>query len=298
MSISIFKPELWSPVLQRHLDRTLVYAQPKCANRNWEGDIADEGTTVKIQKIGDPTIHTYVTGEDMAAPERPDGTTQSLVVDQQKSFNVAIDDVDAAQVNIEALQEFATRAGVKMAQTIDAFVSAKIVTEATTNIIGTDEVPTVVKSDGTGNFTPYQFAVEIKRKLAAQNAPLDSLWIAVTPDFEAAVYKDPTFIAAGSEVGAEFVRNGGIGSLAGVEILRTTGAPTSAGSGGSAVPNVKIIAGAGNYATTFANQLTKMEAYRIQNQFGDAVKGLEVYGAKVLEPASLVVGHVKSSGLG
>lgn len=293
MSIDIFKPEIWSARLQRHLDRVTVYAQPQVCNRDWEGEIAEAGDTVHINKLGDPTILTYVPGVDMAAPQRPDGTTLALVVDQFKAFNVAIDDVDNAQTKPKLLDGFSTRAGVKMAQTIDSFVGATMAVAVTTNVIGTDVSPVVVKADGTGDFTPYQFAVEYRRLLASHDAPLDSLWMAISTDLESEFLQDPKFTEGGGGIGdASVVRNGQIGRVAGFDILRTTGTPSSPGSGGSPVANHKMIGGAGNYATTFANQLTKMEAYRIQNQFGDAVKGLEVYGAKVLEPETLVQGHV------
>jgi hypothetical protein len=58
------------------------------------------------------------------------------------------------------------------------------------------------------------------------------------------------------------------------------------------VPNFKVLAGAGNYSTTFASQLSKLEAYRIEKQFGDGLKGLELYGAKIVEPETLVMAHV------
>lgn len=294
MAISDFIPEIWSARLQRHLDRALVYAQPTVCNRDWEGDISQAGDTVHIQKIGDPEIKTYTPNVNMAAPEEATGTTQALTVDQFRYFNVSIDDVNKAQALGTPLDSFATRAGVKMAQTIDAFVASKLTAAATTNKVGTDEKPVKVLADGTGDFTPYELAVELRRQLAGQNAPLDSIWLAISPDFEAEIMKDKNYISSGSEIGAEFIRNGAIGMIAGFEVLRTTGVPTSEGSGETKVANEKILAGAGNYATTFANQVTEIEAYRPELRFGDAVKGLEVYGAKVLEPETIAQAHVAS----
>lgn len=293
MSISVFKPELWSAVLKRHLDRKLIYAQPTVCNRNWEGDIQGMGDSVKIQKVGDPTIRDYEQNTDMNAPERPEGTQSVLNIDQFRYFNIAIDDVDAAQVNVDLLNAFAERAAVKMAQNIDAYVSALIVSEATTNTLGTETAPVEVADEG-GEYTPYELTVEARRLLAEQNAPIDngSLWMVIGPTLESQIYKDPNYIAKGSEIGAQFVRNGSIGGLNGFEVIRTTGTPTAKGTE-EKHENVKVIFGCGNYATTFANQLTKIEAYRIQNQFGDAIKGLEVFGAKVIEPETLVVASVK-----
>jgi N4-gp56 family major capsid protein len=291
VAIDNFIPEFWAARLQRHLDGALIYAQPQVCNREWEGEIAQAGDTVHIQKIGNPEIKDYDPGIDMDAPEEPDGSTLALTVDQFRYFNVMIDDVNKAQVNVNLLDGFAQRAGVGMAQTMDAFVAGKMVAAATVNHLGTDAVPIIVKADGSGDFTPYELAVEIEAQLEESNAPSGNHWMVVNPSLMKEIRKDDAFIKA-SEMGAEMVRNGVIGQISGIELLTTTRVPTSAGSGGSPVPNNKILAGAGNYATTFANQVTEMKAYEPERRFGDATKGLEVYGAKVLEPETLSVGHV------
>ncbi len=292
MAIDMFVPEYWSAVLQRHLDNTLVYAQPEICNRDWEGEISEAGDTVHINKIGDPEIKDYDPGVDMDAPEEPDGTTQTLTVDQFKYFNVMIDDVNKAQANVNLLQQFGARAGVQMANTIDAFVGGKIAAAATVNVTGTDATPIKVKADGSGDFTPYELAVEMRRQLKSQEVPINDIWMVIDADLEAEILEDPKYIEGGSELNAATVRSGLIGRIAGFQVLVTQAVPTSPGSGGTKVPNVKVLAGAGNYATTFASQVTEMKAYEPERRFGDATKGLEVYGAKVLEPETVAQAHV------
>jgi N4-gp56 family major capsid protein len=292
VAIDIFIPEVWSARLQRHLDNTLVYAQPEICNREWEGEIKESGATVHINKIGDPEIKDYDPGVDMDPPEEPDGTSQALVVDQDKYFNVMVDDVNKAQANVKLLDRFGQRAGVQMANTIDAFVGGKIAAASTVNVTGTDASPIVVKADGSGDFTPYELAVEMRRQLKSQEVPINDIWMVIDADLEAELLEDPKYIE-GSQIGAETVRSGQVGRLAGFQILVTQAVPASPGSGGGThVPNVKVLAGAGNYATTFASQVTEMEAFRPERRFGDAVKGLEVYGAKVLEPETVTQAHV------
>lgn len=296
--VDVFIPEFWSTRLLRHLDRVLIYAQEQCSNRDWEGEISEAGDTVHIQKVGDPTIFDYEPGVDMPGAERPDSDTLALVVDQFKAFNVGIDSVEKAQANVNLLDKWATRAGVRLAQVVDAYV-ASLQVAAATNEVGSDESPVVVAADGSGDLTPYELAVELRRQLAAVDAPLDSLWVAISPDLEAEFLKDPSFIEGSDQGqgGGSLVRTGQIGRVAGFDVLRTTGVPTTAslasGSGSGEGPDSeKILAGAGNYATTFAQQLTELTAYSPEKQFGDAVKGLEVYGAKVVEPETLAVAHV------
>lgn len=288
MSIANFKPTIWSARLRRHLDAALVYAQPTVANRNWEGEIADMGDSVKINKVGDPSIFDYTPNEDMPAPETPDGDQVTLLIDEFRGFNVGIDDVDAAQVNVALLDEFAKRAGVAMAKDTDATVAAKMVLGAhADNQLGTDEAPISVLASGSGDYTPYELVVELARLLADQEAPEDGLWIAINPTLEAQFRLDDNFILADQGRGGDsVVRTGKIGEVAGFDVLRTTRTPKTANA-------TKILAGAGNYATTFANQITKVKAYEPERRHGDAVKGLEVYGVKVIEPETLALAHVE-----
>jgi N4-gp56 family major capsid protein len=289
MAIAIFIPEVWSARYQRHLDSSLVYAQPTVVNRNYEGEIQTAGDTVRIFKVSDPTVKTYTRNTDMDAPERPDGTEQQLVVDQEKYVRIGIDDVDERQA-LPVFGEYALRAARQMRQTIDAFVAARMSAAATANVVGTDASPISVKADGSGDMRPYQLAVELRRQLNSQEAPEDGRWMVINEDIEAEILNDDKFIPAG----AAEQRTGQIGRIAGFDVLRTTAVPTSPGSGGSPAPNAKVLAGAGNYATSFANQLSKNETGRIPNQFGDEWRLLEVYGAKVIEPETLAQAHVAS----
>lgn len=153
------------------------------------------------------------------------------------------------------------------------------------NHIGSDGTPVDVALSG-GDYTPYDLLVEARRLLNAQDAPEEGRWAVINEDLEATFLHDEFYIAvAGPET-----RTGQIGRVAGFDILRTTSVPTSQAGGGS----IKMLFGAGNYALTWADQITKMEAYRIERQFGDALKTLNVYGAKVIEPESIGVAHVSA----
>lgn len=291
MAIDQFVPEVWSALLRRYLDATLVYAGPTMTNRNYEGEIAQEGDTVHIQQIGDGgTIKTYVPNTDIDPPEAPDGTEQTLVVDQSKYYNIGLDDVNRIQAHVELLTPWAQRTARKFRVIIDAFVAGRMQAAAPAeNTLGSDAVPIEVKADGTGDFTPYRFFVELRRRMHAQDAE-DGLWAVIDEDLEAEVLNDDKYIPAGDAA----TRSGEIGRIAGFTIFRTTAVPTSPGSGGVPVPNAKIIFGSGNYATTVAHQLSELVAYNPERRFADAIKGLELYGAKVIEPETLGLAHVAS----
>lgn len=283
MSIDHFVPEIWSARLQRHLDANLVFAS--LVNRNWEGEIRRQGDTVHIQQIGTPTITNYSKYQS-ATPEQPRGTTQSLTIDRDKTFYISIDDLDAVQANVNLLDQYANRAGVAMAQTVDGDISARMVAGAGINI-GRDDAPVVIGRDDYDSF--YRFAVDLRAQLAGNDAPDEGLWMVINPDLEAIALDDDRFLPAGDDRQV----TGQIGRIAGFNVLRTTRVPTSRGSGDTPTANAKVLFGAGTYGTTFANQLLAIEAERLQGgRFEDALKGRNVWGCKVIEPETLGCAHV------
>lgn len=294
MSIDAFIPEFWSARQRRFLDAVLVFAGPGQTNRDYEGGFEQGGDTLRLPRIsGGGTIKTYTRRVPIDSPEYPDGTSLTLVIDQEKYYNVAMDDVDAVQVNWDMLDAWARRTARNYATVIDGFVAGRMLAGAhASNIVGTDAVPVEVLADGTGDFTPYELMVELRRRLQAQNAPMEARWVVIDEDIEAQFLLDDRYIEVAQA--PEMMRTGQIGRIAGFDVLTTTAVPTSPGSGGSPVPNNKIIGGAGNDATTVAHQLSKLVAYQPDNRFEDALKGLEVYGAKIVEPETLVVAHVEA----
>src|SRR4051812_20408145 len=98
VSIANAIPQVWAAAILRALDTLLVYGSPTVINRDYEGEIADAGDTVNIVTVGDVTISNYVKDTDMAGPEALVDAALKLVIDQQKSFNFAVDNIDAAQM--------------------------------------------------------------------------------------------------------------------------------------------------------------------------------------------------------
>lgn len=298
MAVDNFIPEFWSARLRRFLDSKLVMAQPRVMNRNWEGEVSQAGDTVHIQRIGGGgTIRDYVRDTAMTAPDRPTDNSLTLTVDQQKAFYIAVDDVNEVQSNVGLMSEFMARTGRNLALVLDGFAASTFVAGATaSNILGTDGTPIHIKADGTGDYTPYKFCVEARRLLQKQSTPGEDRWMVINADMEAEFLKDPVFITGGQgaaeALGDGAVRQGQIGRIAGFDILTTEAITASAGSGGTPVANHKLVFGDGNYSLTWADQVIKVEAERLQGQFGDAVKGLNVYGAKIVEPESYGVAHV------
>ena len=94
-----FIPTVWAARLLSALEKSLVYGQAGVVNRDYEGEINQSGDTVKIGSIGDPTIGTYTKDTDITIQALTDAE-QTLLINQQKYFGFAVDDIDKIQQNV------------------------------------------------------------------------------------------------------------------------------------------------------------------------------------------------------
>lgn len=302
MAIDKFIPEVWSARLTRIVEPKLVVAQ--FVNHDHEGEIADQGDTVHIRNFTTGgTVRDYSRNTAMAAPDRASDGEQVLTVDQAKAIYIAVDDVDAVQADLTIMDKFLERTGRNLADVLDKFAANRFIAGAlAANVIGTTIAPQIVSNTAGANIlSPYQFCVEARRRLAKQSVPLENLWMVVNADLEALFLNDSAFIEGGGGIGdADVVRNAKLGRIAGFDIVRTEAVPSATRSvdiTGSDLAeetgdHATVLFGAGNYAHTWADQLVKTEAERLQAQFGDAIKGLHVYGSKIVENVSYGVAHV------
>ena len=139
MSVSSFTPEVWSKEILVALQNVHVYA-PLC-NRDYEGDIANMGDTVRINGIGDITITTYTKDTDINPPQALTDAQTALVVDQAKYFNFAVDDVDALQQQPKVMGEALDRAAYGIGEGIDDFVAGLYVNAPSANMLGSSGSP-------------------------------------------------------------------------------------------------------------------------------------------------------------
>ena len=278
MAVDTFIPEIWSAELLTALEADYVLAAPGKINRDYEGDIAQAGDTVHIGSISDPTVSNYVKNVTVISPQTLTTTDQTLLIDQSKYFAFEVDDVDARQAldGGKLLTTAAQRAAIKMQEIADTFVGTLMVAGAGTILTAMD-VDTSAKA--------FQTLLRLKVALDRANVPQTGRWVAVSPEFHALLVGDNRFLDASASGSTDALRNGNVGYALGFAISVSTNLP--AGTAGT-LPEVSsyIIAGH-SMATTFADQISKTEAYRPQDSFSDAVKGLHLYGAKVVRPEAL-----------
>lgn len=275
MSIQNFRPEIWSANLLVALRKTLVYSN--LTNRDYEGEISAAGDTVRITSIGRPTISTYVPNSTVITPEQINDSQRTLVVDQAKMFAFAVDDVDARQAKGNVIPQSMSEAAFGFADVIDQYLANTMYT----GIQSGNQLGSITVNSATTPTDAYdKVLVPLKIRLDLANVPTEGRSIVVRPELHGCLLRDSRFIKVNESGTSEGLRNGMVGRAAGFDIVLSNNAPNTTGS------EYATIAG-NSTAFTFAEQINKVEAYRPQSSFADAVKGLVLYGGKLVRPDSL-----------
>jgi hypothetical protein len=306
MAVDNFIPEVWAARLLANLHNATVYGQDGVINRDYEGEIQAAGNTVRINSIGTVSVSDYVKNTDMAAPQVLTDAQEVLVIDQAKSFNFQVDDVDAAQAQPKFMQSAMQEAAYALRNVTDVFIRDAMLADAfSANTVGAsgDTNGVLLDTTGTAGTNAYERLVDMSVFLDNNNVPEDGRWVVVPPWVEGLLLKDARFVSFGTPTNQMRIANGTldggnasgtpgssqIGRVAGFDVFKSNNVKTSSA---NTTASWAIIAGHG-IATTFADQINKVVAYSPEKRFADAVKGLHLYGAKVVRPYALAVMFAK-----
>ncbi|MEU1908113.1 N4-gp56 family major capsid protein [Streptomyces hygroscopicus] len=281
MAISAFKPEVWNAELLVTLEKSLVYAASGVVNRDYEGDISQYGDTVHITSLAEPTIGTYTPHTDITIEDVDDSDT-TLLIDQSKYFAFEVDDVEKRQARNggAVLTEQARKAAYKLRDVADQYVAGLMAA-------GVDAGNLVAEQTLSGASAAYDLLVDLGVILDNDNVPDQGRWAVVTPAFYGLLLKDSRFVAAGDAAGAMTRANGMVGEAAGFSIRKSNNAPNGPGAGAG-----KLVIAGYSGAVTYAEQINNTEAARKEKGFADIVKGLHLYGSKVIRPTGLAAADV------
>lgn len=280
-------PEMWSMALNKKLDKSGVGM--KIVSLVHEKETRNYGDTINIGELGDVTISDYSEDETTGGItyQRVDADSQQLKLDQSKAFGIFISDITLKQSNIEDLRgKFEARAKTAIDLTKDTFILSSF-----------SEIPAENKKENV-KLTPenaYKCLVWLSKTLKNNNAiqvKNDQVfktnqaasgeampYVVINPDVEAVLLQSPDFIHA-TQAGDRVLREGSIGTIAGLDVLVSTNLPT-------VDKKVNIMAGI-NDAIAFVGNICDVESIRDDRFFGTNVRGLYVYGKKVLLPKALV----------
>ena len=281
MAVDTFIPEVWHADLMVALRKAQIFGQAGVINRDYEGDVSESGDTVHIGSLAAPTIATYTKNVTAIDPQTLTTTDQTLVIDQSKYFAFEVDDVDKRQVKAggQLLNKAANDSAYGLSDIADIFL-AGLMTANAGNVIAAGDAATPDAA--------YKIVLALKVKLDKAKIPTADRFLIVAPEFHSLLLQDARFTDASKYAdGGSTIRNGEVGRVLGFNVMVTLNSP--AGTAGTNPEVSNFVVAGHSMATTFAEQINKVEAYRPQGSFSDAIKGLHVYGAKVVRPEALAV---------
>lgn len=270
MAISNFIPTIWSENLSSALNKKYV-AVANC-NRDYEGEIRNCGSVVKICGVGNITVGDYTKNTDMSTPQSLSDTVKELTIDQAKYFNFQIDDVDKVQSMPKLLDAAMANAANTLADAADKYVFS-FATQAANTIV----------NDATTVNNIMDTIIQARQRLYEKNvSDSSSVVLEISPAIASLIYKAKLNLSSDN---AETLESGCIGSLGGCKIFVSNNIENE--SEGSTVYYKCMMRTKRSIA--FAEQLSEIDAYRPEKRFADAVKGLHLYGAALVYPEELVL---------
>lgn len=288
ISVLAFKPEIWSKVILAALQKNLVFGGAGVVNNDYEGEISGPGNVVHITQFGDPVITSYTPNSTLTYQALNDAGLD-LNIDQAFSFSFSVDDVDRRQAAGDMQSYLEERASYKLADTADQYIASLYTGVSSANQVGTSGAP--ITPALYSSTTPADFyqkvLLPLKVQLSQANIPMQGRYVVVPPWAEGLLEQTQAFIAITDMQGqpSEVFQNGMIGRAAGFDIYVSNNAVNYAASNW-------IVQAGHPMALTYAEQIVQTEALRLQSTFADGVRGLHVFGAKLVRPDAIGVAYV------
>ena len=291
-----FIPEIWSgKLIENFYDATVLAA---ISNTDYEGEIRQYGDTVNIRTTPEITIRSYVKGQTLTV-ENPDKPKIQLVIDKGEYFACVEDDVDKVQSDINLMDTWSKDASERMKIKIDQRVLTDLLTDiAATNKgatageqsasfnLGTTGAPLTVTKDGASSTTSViDLLVDMGTVLDEANCPEQDRFVVIPAKMAGLIKKSELKDASLTGDSQSIVRNGRLGMVDRFTIYVSHNLFVSSG-------KYNIIAGH-KMGFTFASQMTNMETIRSESTFGNIIRGLQVYGYKVVKGEALATAVVQ-----
>lgn len=249
MAVTNFVQQIWSKNIQDDLELKCKLVD-NCL-REYEGDVK-YAQSVKILGVGEPTIGDY-TGADISIEEMSD-KGQILTIDQAKYFAFYVDDVNQAQSVPGLREKYQEKAVHGLAVARDTYVA--------TLIQGATHKTTVTMTEEGFKKGLDDAIVELRERNFDEEGVIE-----ITP---AAYALFKNHLITVSTNNPEYIKKGIVGVYDGFEVIMSNNLKTP-----GCVRGKKAIA--------FAGQINEVEALRAEKKFKDIVRGLDTFGAKVID---------------
>lgn len=283
----VFIPELWSgKIIEKFYDATVLAA---IANTDYEGEISSYGDKVTIRTKPTITINNY-NAYDSLSTQAPSSTVVELLIDQGKYWSTVLDDVMEVQSDLDHLSMWADDASEQMKIDIDTDVLAGIAAD----VAATNQGATAGVQSGTSlNLgvagTPVQVTatnvidkiIECGQILDENNIPETGRWFVIPAWMAALIKRSDLKDASLTGDGVTMLRNGRLGMIDRFTLYASNLLPF----GTTDVAHSCYFGH--SHGLTFASQLTKVETLRAESTFGTILRGLQVFGYKVVDGTAL-----------
>lgn len=276
MSYSNFIPELWAQTIVQ--EREKMMAAVSLCNRDYEGEIKEVGDKVKINAVSRPTIVDYDDEKGIGEFEKLKDQSTMLEITECKGFHFYVGDIDKRQAKGDLMNAELTEAAAALAEVMDSYVYSIMLKEK-------------------GAIQPVVNEISTNNVLHVISTYLGKMWANNVPTTE------PVSIEVSSQLLGKLQMAKLLNDTDNSELLKR-GMKGRIGVFNAEVKlsnNLPVYDKTGEYfiirskkAVSFAEQLKEVKAYEPQNFFGEAVKGLQVYGAKVIRPKELIIVPVGS----
>lgn len=279
MAISNFQQTIWSKKIQQAL-ATITSLRNHC-DFQYESD-SKNAKEVKILNVARPTIRTYSKGTPLTREEGSDGS-QLLKIDQFRYFDFEVEDIDKVQSVPGLMENLSMEASRGLAEEGDKYVASLIeaaVEDAETPIGQSDSVIELTKDNAVAAMEDG-FAY-----LYGKNCKVsDMFYLEVAPKVFTTYRQALTELSTDNP---EILKKGAVGKINNAYVCIENLLPTGkAGSGATDDTYYNVLRT--SKAIAFIEQINKVEAYRPQDAFQDALKGLYVFGAKIVRPDEIYV---------
>ena len=293
---SFFLPQVYSKKVLNFFRKASVVEA--VTNTDYAGEIASFGDTVKIVKEPTITVYQYERGQDVTQTKLTDQEL-TLIVDTANAFKFKVDDIESNMSHVNWREAAASSAAYALRDAFDEGVLATMFSGTSSSgpdhILGTDSATDLAAGtfDGTGNLDigfgssehdPVDVLAHFARLLDDQNIPEEGRWFVASPDFyEQLSQASSKLMSVDYNAGQGSLRNGLVtsGKLRGFNMYKSNNIASTTNAAGKCI-------GGHISSTATAQTITSSEVLRDPSSFGDIVRGLHVYGAKVLRDGALV----------
>ena len=305
MSFQKFKPEVWAAQMLEDLDKKLVFKE-NC-NRDYEGDAAGVGDSVRILGVGDVPVYEWDDGKlhTLSDPDEIQGDTLFMPINHIAYFNFAVDDLDKrqAQGGNGLLSKYQAKAVKKVATRIDSFIAAihlKTALAVGATMSNASDVTSLVPDAFVSGGSPTAIQVSATGSggttdilKAIDDAQLPLLDNEVSRDEKTTLTCPPWFVQMLRRAYVELdtdntamLKNGYVGQYGNITIKESTNVPHYIDTSGHDVYHLQFKT---DEALAFVNPVIWMGPYSPEKKMNtDAVKGYNAFDGRVIAPKQIV----------